>query len=110
MNFENNVLDVHDLGINLLTGEAIVEEVAFHLQPGEILGLVGESGSGKTTAALALFGYVQPGLGIASGSLSLGGDVFSGPSVFRGARGRLIAYVPQSPARLSIRRFEWARQ
>ena len=55
------VLELSDLSVNLVTGEAVLEGVDLRLEAGEILGIVGESGSGKTTAALSLFGYSTPG-------------------------------------------------
>src|SRR5439155_673990 len=59
------VLVVEDLQMELFSGEPIVEDVSFQLEPGKVLGLVGESGSGKTTTALALLGYTRPGVRIA---------------------------------------------
>ena len=43
-------------------GKAVVHDVSFSLEHGEILGLVGESGSGKSTlikAAMGLLGSAQ---------------------------------------------------
>ena len=40
--------------------KAVVENVSFHLDEGETLGLVGESGSGKTTVARMILGLVKP--------------------------------------------------
>jgi oligopeptide/dipeptide ABC transporter ATP-binding protein len=37
-----------------------VEDVTFHIQPGEVVGLVGESGSGKTTVGRAILRLVEP--------------------------------------------------
>ena len=37
-----------------------VEDVSFHILPGEVVGLVGESGSGKTTVGRSLLRLVEP--------------------------------------------------
>jgi peptide/nickel transport system ATP-binding protein len=81
-------------------GSEIVDDVSFALEQGEIVGLVGESGSGKTTVALALLGHAKAGTRIARGSIRIGGvEVLSlTGAALRGARGKLVSYVPQDPA------------
>lgn len=37
-----------------------VDDISFHVRPGEVLGLVGESGCGKTTAGRTLLGLIPP--------------------------------------------------
>src|SRR5262245_44275126 len=57
-----------------------VDDVSFHIDAGETLGLVGESGCGKTTVGRAVLRLVQ----------STGGSVeFEGQSVFELDRRRL---------------------
>jgi peptide/nickel transport system ATP-binding protein len=77
----------------------IVEDVAFELRPGQVLGMVGESGSGKSTVAVALLGLARRGLQIAAGEVRIDErDVLAlPPGQLREARGSLISYVPQDP-------------
>jgi len=81
-------------------GPPIVDQVAFEVRAGEVLGLVGESGSGKTTVALALLGYAKRGTSIASGTVVIDGvDLLSlSADELRRARGAKVAYVPQDPS------------
>ncbi len=82
------------------TGDDIVDDVSFSIQPGEVLGLVGESGSGKTTAGLAILGHTRRGAEISGGSVLVGDrDVLKlGQGERRRLRGSVVSYVPQDPA------------
>jgi peptide/nickel transport system ATP-binding protein len=94
------VLHAEGLRLELVSGEPVVEDVTFAIEPGEVLGLVGESGSGKTTTALALLGYHRAGIRRAAGRISVDGEVLSElpEHRLRRVRGRLVSYVPQEPA------------
>ena len=91
---------VKDLRIENLAGHPVVDGISFEIRPGEAFGLVGESGSGKTTAALAVLGWIRPGLRLMRGSVRVDGEEMLGRSEsdVRGRRGKLVAYVPQSAA------------
>ena len=90
---------VQGLSLGLHSGEAVVEDVSFNVAPGEILGVVGESGSGKTTVALALLGYMRPGVELRAGTIEVGGQSILGRDArgLRGLRGKVISYVAQDP-------------
>ena len=79
---------------------AIVKDLSFRIEPGEVLALIGESGSGKTTTALSLMGYARSGCRIAGGSIRIGDvDVLAlSAAEQRALRGRTVAYIAQSAA------------
>ena len=53
------LLTVDNLRIEVArTGEAIVDDVSFHIWRGEFMAVVGESGSGKTLAARSVLGLL----------------------------------------------------
>ena len=66
-----------------------VDDVSFHVQRGEIIGLLGPNGSGKTTIMRVLTGFFPPTSGIAR----VGGLDVEADSI--GVR-RLIGYLPES--------------
>jgi peptide/nickel transport system ATP-binding protein len=81
-------------------GTDIVDEVSFHVEAGEVLGLVGESGSGKTTVGLAVLGHTRRGAQVAGGEVRIEGrSLFAlGERERQRLRGTLVSYVPQDPA------------
>jgi peptide/nickel transport system ATP-binding protein len=78
----------------------LVDEAAFELAAGEVLGVVGESGSSKTTLGLALLHHCRRGLRIDAGSVRIKGQDLctAAPAALRELRGHLVCYVPQDPA------------
>jgi peptide/nickel transport system ATP-binding protein len=77
-----------------------VENVSFHLEAGETLGLVGESGCGKSMTGLSLMGLLPPGGAILDGSSVLLDDrelVGLPENELRQVRGNDIAMVFQDP-------------
>jgi ABC-type dipeptide/oligopeptide/nickel transport system ATPase component len=71
------VLEVADLQVGIRSARGTfnaIEEVAFTLGEGEVLGLVGESGCGKSITALAVMGLLpQPVARITAGSVRFDG-------------------------------------
>ena len=95
------ILEVDSLRIELEgSGIDIVDDVSFHIDPGEVLGLVGESGSGKTTVGLALLGHTRRRATIAGGEVRVDGKnvLAYSPRQLRALRGRTVSYVPQDPS------------
>src|ERR687888_954901 len=94
------VLEVEGLCIEVAgRGVDIVDEVAFHIAAGEVLGLIGESGSGKTTVGLALLGHTRRGATIVRGQVRVDGrNLLEQPAAaLRAMRGKTVSYVPQDP-------------
>jgi ABC-2 type transport system ATP-binding protein len=71
-------------------GIAAVEDVSFHIRPGEILGYVGPNGAGKSTTVKMIIGLLEP---------SEGQILFRGRSVIDDLPGfqRRLGYVPEEP-------------
>lgn len=80
-------------------GAPVLHDLAFELQPGEVLGLVGSSGAGKSTLVLSLVGLLPWRGGRVSGEVFLAGrNLLALPERdLRRIRGRSVALVPQSP-------------
>ncbi len=76
-----------------------VDNVSFHIDRGEVLGLVGESGSGKSVTGFSLLGLVDsPGRIAAGRILFQGGNLVGLPEPeLRALRGNRIAMIFQDP-------------
>ena len=93
-------LAVHDLTLDISTPQGkvrILEDVAFEVRPGEIVGIVGESGSGKSMTALSVLRILPAGARIVGGRIEFEGVDLATLSSgrMRRIRGRRIAMVFQ---------------
>jgi oligopeptide transport system ATP-binding protein len=97
------VLDVKDLKTVFRTrgGEIhAVNDVSFHLKPGELLGVVGESGSGKSVTMMSLLRLLPtPPADIRGGRALLNGrDLLAmSDEELRSVRGAKVGFVFQDP-------------
>jgi len=76
-----------------------VDDISFHIDEGEVLGVVGESGAGKSLTGAAIIGLLDPPGRIADGQVIFNGkriDNFSYEQMRR-LRGDQIAMVFQDP-------------
>jgi len=78
---------------------AVLRDVEFEIQRGEVLGLVGQSGSGKSTLAMAILGLLDRKRSKADGAIEFDGcDLLKlREHDLRSLRGKKIALVLQSP-------------
>ncbi len=76
-----------------------VDDISFHIDEGEVLGVVGESGAGKSLTGSAIIGLLEPPGRIAGGKVLLEGqDIANLPyELIRRIRGRHIGMVFQDP-------------
>ena len=95
------LLQVRDLSIRFLGETAdhlAVDQIAFSIGRGEVLGLVGESGSGKSATSLAILRLLAPNAVCRGSILFDGTDLLTlTPEAMRQRRGRDIAMIFQEP-------------
>lgn len=97
------LLEVKGLTTQFNTDDGIVravDNVSFHIQPGETLGVVGESGSGKSVTALSIMRLIREPPGkIAAGEVWFNGrDLLTlSNAELRKVRGKEIAMIFQEP-------------
>jgi peptide/nickel transport system ATP-binding protein len=76
-----------------------VDDVSFHIDPGEILGVVGESGAGKSLTGAAIIGLLEPPGRIGAGEIHLEGRRIDNLPYekMRKVRGQEIGAIFQDP-------------
>jgi peptide/nickel transport system ATP-binding protein len=96
------VLEVRHLEVEFPTrrGRLVaVDDVSFHIEEGEVLGVVGESGAGKSLTGAAIIGLLEPPGRIAKGEVLLDGERIDHLPYdrMRRLRGNRIGMVFQDP-------------
>jgi peptide/nickel transport system ATP-binding protein/oligopeptide transport system ATP-binding protein len=103
MKIQDPILQVKNLQTHFHTFEGItraVDDVSFHLEKGETLGLVGESGCGKSVTALSIMRLVpEPPGRIGHGEIWFqGSDLLCfTPTEMKAVRGKHISMIFQEP-------------
>jgi PrtD family type I secretion system ABC transporter len=83
-------LRVHAISVVPKPGDnPLLNEISFHVQPGQALGIIGRSGSGKTTLAKVVTGIVAP----TTGEVRLAGATLDQYGIDQ--LGQYIGYLPQ---------------
>ena len=96
------LLDVQNLSVRFSGAKSAVtavDDVSFHIDAGETLGLVGESGSGKSVTAFSIIRLLQPPGRITSGRITFEGrDLRALPEgEMRQVRGARMSLIFQEP-------------
>ena len=96
------LLEVRHLRVEFATRHATLvalDDVSFHIAPGEILGVVGESGAGKSLTGAAIIGLLDAPGRIAAGEIYFDGRRIDNlpPEAMRRLRGRQIGAIFQDP-------------
>lgn len=105
---EHHLVKVSHLGVGYPQADGsvkkVVDDVSFHVDRGEVLGIVGESGSGKSQTAFSILGLLPEAARIVGGSIQFDGQYTVAPTDDRVSQGRLsefrgkrISYIPQEP-------------
>lgn len=105
---EHHLIKVTHLGVGYPQADGsikkVVDDVSFHVDKGEVLGIVGESGSGKSQTAFSILGLLPDNARIVAGSIQFDGNYTVQPGEERvnqsrlgKIRGRRISYIPQEP-------------
>jgi ABC-type dipeptide/oligopeptide/nickel transport system ATPase component/ABC-type dipeptide/oligopeptide/nickel transport system permease subunit len=105
---EHHLVKVSHLGVGYPQADGsikkVVDDVSFHVDRGEVLGIVGESGSGKSQTAFSILGLLPDNARIVAGSIQFDGQYTVAPTDDRVSqarlsdfRGKRISYIPQEP-------------
>jgi len=103
MSNNSTVLEVNGLSTSFFTDDGVipaVENISFHINEGEILGVVGESGCGKSVTSLSIMGLIpNPPGKIVGGEILFKGEDLGKVSEkrMRQIRGNDISMIFQEP-------------
>lgn len=97
-----HLLEVKNLRIEFPTRKGLltaIDDVSFHIDEGEVLGVVGESGAGKSLTGAAIIGLLEPPGRVAGGEIVMNGRRIDnlGYEEMRKIRGREIGAIFQDP-------------
>jgi oligopeptide/dipeptide ABC transporter ATP-binding protein len=92
------LVTVDGLAVVLPDGTRLVDDVSFHVMPGEIVGLVGESGSGKSLTAMSVARLLPEGLSARAAGLTLGDLDLAAPEADPKRLATEIGIVFQDPS------------
>lgn len=105
---EHHLVKVTNLGVGYPQADGtikkVVDDISFHIDRGEILGIVGESGSGKSQTAFSILGLLPDTARIVGGAIQFDGNYTVAPGEEKVSqerlsklRGKRISYIPQEP-------------
>jgi peptide/nickel transport system ATP-binding protein len=96
------LLEVRNLRVEFPTRHGTlcaVDDLSFHIAPGETLGVVGESGAGKSLTGMAIIGLLDPPGRVSAGEIWLEGERIDNlpRDAMRRIRGKRIGTIFQDP-------------
>ena len=102
MSLSRPLLEVRNLRVEFHTRRGVLtalDDVSFHIDRGEVLGVVGESGAGKSLTGAAIIGLLEPPGKVAKGEILLDGRRIDNlrEDDMRGIRGKEIGAIFQDP-------------
>src|SRR5690606_9012766 len=102
MSSSNALLDVRNLRVEFHTRRGVLsalDDVSFHIDKGEILGVVGESGAGKSLTGAAIIGLLEPPGRVTGGEILLDGRRIDNldDDAMKRIRGKEIGAIFQDP-------------